>query len=83
MFLHSMAVHHSALLSIATAQGNLKFENTVEIIAYVSASLISVLLKFLRSKMFLSCRQNLGTAGSNFAFFVKGITKVNRDFFNQ
>ena len=30
---HSMAVHHSALLSIAIAQAYLKLENTIEIIA--------------------------------------------------
>ena len=31
IFRHSMAVHHSALLFIAIAQGYLKLENTVEI----------------------------------------------------
>ena len=33
IFLHSMAVHHSALLIIAIAQAYLKLENTDEIIA--------------------------------------------------
>ena len=37
IFWHSMTIHHSALLSIATAQENLKLENTVEIIALASA----------------------------------------------
>ena len=36
ILLHSMAVHHSALLYIAIAQAYLKLENTVEIIALAS-----------------------------------------------
>ena len=38
IFLHSMAVHHSALLIIAIAQAYLKLENTDKIIAKASAA---------------------------------------------
>ena len=38
IFWHSMAVHHSALLTIAIAQACLKLENTDEIIALASAA---------------------------------------------
>ena len=37
LFPHSMVVHHSALLCIATVHGNHKLENTIEIIALSSA----------------------------------------------
>ena len=48
---HSMAVHLSALLSIVTAQGNLKLEITVEIIALASA----VQTQLRKYCMFVGC----------------------------